>query len=163
MSTPVPGRVNTPEGYGLSGPADGTALAWSTVVEWLTSSRNYWVCTTRVDGRPHAMPVWGLWMDDACWFSTDPTSLKARNLTARPDAVVHLESGDEVAVLEGKAVPLKGDALPDGFAAAYAAKYDIELDLSNPDFAFFVVHPRVALTWTEADFPNTATRWTFSA
>ena len=82
---PTPGPVQTTEGYGLGdAPADGSALPWATVVEWLTAARNYWVCTTRADGRPHAMPVWGLWIDDGVWFSTDPTSIKGRNLHRPP-------------------------------------------------------------------------------
>lgn len=101
---PTPGPIQVVEGYGLSdAPADGTALAWSTIVEWLAGSRNYWVCTTRPDSRPHAIPVWGLWLEDTLWFSTDPDSYKARNLATNPELVVHLESGDEVCVLEGEA------------------------------------------------------------
>ena len=103
-AAPTPGPVQIVEGYGLGdAPADGSALPWTQVEEWLAASRNYWVCTVRADGRPHAMPVWGLWVDGELWFSTDPTSVKGRNLDARPDVVVHLESGDEVCVLEGRA------------------------------------------------------------
>ncbi len=80
--------------------------------------RNYWVCTTRADGRPHAMPVWGLWLDDAVLFSTDPESVKARNLAARPDVVVHLESGDDVVVVDGRAERLTGSELPADFVDA---------------------------------------------
>ncbi len=159
---PTPGPVRVIEGYGLGeAPADGSMLAWSTVVGWLTRSRSYWVTTVRADGRPHAIPVWGLWLDGALWFSTDPASVKARNLARSPAVVVHLESGDEVCILEGSARRVTADELPGPFVPEYAAKYDVELDVTNPDFGFYLVEAGVALTWTEADFPHTATRWTF--
>ncbi len=150
------------EGYGLGdAPADGTVLPWSTIEGWLIAARNYWVCSQRADGRPHAMPVWGLWIEGALWFSTDPTSLKARNITRAPDVVVHLESGDDVCAVEGVARAVAVTDLPVEFVAAYAAKYDISLDLSEPNFGLYAVEPCVALTWREADFPVSATRWTF--
>ena len=159
----VPGPVRVVAGYGLGdAPADGEVLPWSRVTEWLTASRNYWVCTTRRDGRPHAMPVWGLWLDDALWFSTDPSSVKARNLGANPEVVVHLESGDEVCVLEGSVRPVTVDDLPVGFVDAYDVKYAFRMNLDDPNFGLFCLAPRVALTWTEAEFPTTATRWTFA-
>ena len=164
LRKPAPGRVHVAQGYGLdAAPADGSVLGWATVVEWLTQSRNYWVCSTRPDGRPHAMPVWGLWIGGTLWFSTDPMSYKARNLTANPEVVVHLESGDEVCVLEGAVRWVAVTELPAGFAAAYGAKYDFELDVSNPAYGFYALAPRVALTWREADFPTSATRWTFGS
>ena len=52
------------EGYGLSESEEGM-LSWGWAVERLVAARNYWVSTTRPDGRPHAMPVWGVWLDDA--------------------------------------------------------------------------------------------------
>ncbi|MBK5289902.1 MAG: pyridoxamine 5'-phosphate oxidase family protein [Acidimicrobiia bacterium] len=161
-ATPTPGPLQVSSGYGLGdAPADGSALAWSTVVSWLTDARNYWVCSTRPDGRPHAIPVWALWIDGALWFSTDPTSYKARNLAHSPEVVIHLESGDEVCVLEGAARTIGVEDLPAVFVDAYDEKYDIRLDLTDADFGLYVLAPRVALTWTEADFPTTATRWTF--
>lgn len=161
-TTPIPGPLHVVEGYGLGdAPADGTALAWSTVEEWLVVARNYWVSSVRAGGRPHAMPVWGLWIDGTFWFSTDPLSVKARNIARSSDVVVHLESGDEVCILEGAARRIPGSELPGSFVSLYLEKYDIELDLSNPDFGFYVLDATVALTWTEVDFPTTATRWTF--
>lgn len=163
MSAPIPGPIRVVEGYGLSdAPADGTALAWSTIVEWLVGSRNYWVCTTRPDGRPHAIPVWGLWLADTLWFSTDPGSYKARNLAANPEVVVHLESGDEVCVLEGAVRRVESAELPVSFVDAYEGKYEFRMDLTNANYGLYQLAPRVALTWTEADFPTTATRWTFA-
>ncbi|MGZ6999951.1 MAG: pyridoxamine 5'-phosphate oxidase family protein [Acidimicrobiia bacterium] len=163
-TTPQPGPVRVDEGYGLGdAPADGSVLAWPTVVEWLEQSRNYWVCSTRPDGRPHAMPVWGLWIDGALWWSTDPASVKARNLARRPDVVIHLESGDEVCVLEGSTRRIDAAELPASFVDDYDAKYGhrLDLDVASPNFGFYVLAPTVALTWREVDYPTSATRWTF--
>jgi hypothetical protein len=163
VGEPTPGPVQVIRGYGLDdAPADGSVLPWATVVEWLVGSRNYWVSSTRPDGRPHSMPVWGLWIEGTLWFSTDPASYKARNLAARPDAVVHLESGDEVCVLEGIVRRIASDELPASFVDDYDAKYGHRLDVTEPNFGFYVLDASTALTWREADFPTSATRWTFA-
>ncbi len=92
-----------PRAYGVPTDASGSErLPWSWAVEQLTAARNYWICTTRRDGRPHAMPVWEIWQGGAVWFSTDPSSAKGRNMARDPRVVVHLESGDDTVVLEGK-------------------------------------------------------------
>src|SRR5206468_1261755 len=99
---PRPERFSAPASYGIGG-ARGELLEWRDVELWLAPARNYWVATVRADGRSHAMPVWGVWLDGAVWFSTDPVSLKGRNIARDPRIVIHLESGDEVAILEGVA------------------------------------------------------------
>jgi hypothetical protein len=147
-------------GYGIGSGDDGQ-LPWSWAEQRLTASRNYWVCTTRADGRPHAMPVWGLWLDGAVLFSTDPDSVKGRNLAARPDVVVHLESGDETVVVEGRGERIAGTDLPESFVDDYDAKYGHRLDPSNPAFAFYRLRPARVLAWRESDFPTSATRFTF--
>ena len=68
-------------GYGLLPESEGKGLLpWNWVTERLERSRNYWIATTRPDGRPHVMPVWGVWMEDALYFGTDPASVKGRNI-----------------------------------------------------------------------------------
>jgi len=133
-------------------------VPWSWVEDQLATSRNYWVVTTRDDGRPHAMPVWGVWVDGAMLFSTDPSSVKGRNLEARPDIVIHLESGDEVVVLEGRVEKLATARL-EAFVEAYDAKYAHRIDTSNPDFGLYQLEPHSVLAWREADFPTSATRF----
>jgi hypothetical protein len=151
-------RPDMPGGYGIADPGTGE-LPWSWAQERLVAARNYWICTTRSGGRPHAMPVWGLWLDDALLFSTDPDSLKARNLAARPDVVVHLESGDDVVVLEGRAERLAGAEVPAEFGDAYEDKYAVRVDTSDPAFGFYRVAPARVLAWREQDFPSSATRF----
>jgi len=159
---PRPTAPLIPAGYGV--PTDGSGgerLPWSWAVERLEAARNYWICTTRMDGRPHASPVWGLWLDEGVWFSTGRTTVKARNLARSPAVVVHLESGDETVILEGEvAEATDGDALA-RYAAAYKAKYGHRPDPAEPSNVTYVLRPSVAQTWRERDYPQTATRWLF--
>src|SRR5205823_8491316 len=122
-TAPRAGRPEMPSGYGINRATDEGLLPWSFVQERLTTARNYWIATARPDGRPHVAPVWGLWLDEAFYFSTDPASRKARNLQASPALVVHLESGDDVVILEGTAERVADPYLRDRFAEAYDAKY----------------------------------------
>ena len=146
-------------GIGRGGSAPGELLPWSRVVEWLERSRNYWVCTTRPDGRPHAKPVWGLWMDGALLFSTDPNGVTARNLAAGSPLSAHLESGDEVVILDGDVEHPDDPALLRRFADAYDEKYGITVDESNPSTPIIALRPTKVLSWDEANYPETATRW----
>lgn len=155
------GRPRMPREYAIAAGGEGL-LPWSWAVERLTAARNYWLATSRPDGRPHVMPVWGLWLDGALFFSTARRSRKARNLAARPDAVAHLESGDEVVVLEGPVHEVTDAALLARFADAYAAKYRFRPEPHDVANAVYALRPRVAFAWREQDFPTSATRWRFA-
>jgi hypothetical protein len=146
-------------GYGL--PAGEAGLRpWSWGEQLLRDGHAYWLATTRPDGRPHAMPVWGLWHADAFWFSTGGRSAKARNLAARAECVVGTERGGEAVVLEGAAERLAASEAPAEVAPLYAAKYG---EGYPPDSPVFRVAPRVAFGFSEAaeSFGETATRWIF--
>lgn len=161
MTEPKASRPHMP-GYGIADADGGKGLLpWSWATERLTNARNYWVATTRPDGNPHAMPVWGVWLDDAFYFSTGTQSRKARNLAENPRCVVGCELGPDQVVVEGLA-ELQDDAeLRRRFAVAYQAKYDWDTEgFSEP---FYAVRPTTVfgLTTTPGDFTATATRWTF--
>jgi hypothetical protein len=98
------------------------------------------------------MPVWGIWHDGAVLFGTSPSSVKARNLERDPRLVVHLESGDEVVIVEGTAELI---AIDETVLDAYEAKYDHRLNVGQ----LLAVRPARAYAWTEADYPNNATRF----
>src|SRR5262245_24575356 len=122
-TAPRPTRVRMPAGYTPPG-TKTKFLSWSFADTRLRRAHNYWVCSTRPDARPHAAPVWGVWQDGAFYFSTDPSSRKARNLIANPAVVVHTESGDEVVIVEGSAVDC---AITKALDAAYFRKYRVHL------------------------------------
>ena len=150
------------KGYGVPADPEGM-LPWSHVAERMAGSRNYWICTTRPDGRPHAMPVWGLWLDETLYFGTGRDTVKARNLAANPAVVVHLESGDDMVVIEGVAEEITPDpALAQRLADASEAKYNLSNDPNESAGPTYVLRPHVAFAWLEKDFVKTATRWVFA-
>jgi PPOX class probable F420-dependent enzyme len=119
----------------------------------LRDARNYWLTTTRADGRPHAMPIWGVWLDDALWFGTGLESVKGRNLARDPRAVVHLESGDDVVILDGTAERAESDAAYTAYAEKYGIDASAEAFAAMPQVgALFRFTPSVAHTWLESSF-----------
>src|SRR6266571_4819758 len=163
MSGPEPRatRPNFTPGYGIDPAKVEGLLPWSFVAERMAGSRNYWVATSRRDGRPHAMPVWGVWIDGVFYFSTDPKSVKGRNLARSSEVVVHLESGDEAVILEGTADRVTDQAELTRFADAYDSKYHYRPDPTNPDQGVYRLNVRTAFAWTEKDFLTSSTRWAF--
>jgi nitroimidazol reductase NimA-like FMN-containing flavoprotein (pyridoxamine 5'-phosphate oxidase superfamily) len=89
-------------GYGLPRSRRGLLL-WRWASDRLRRSHNYWIITTRPDGAPHAMPVWGLWLDDRFYFATGPQSRKSRNLASNPRCVVCNELAEAAVIVEGSA------------------------------------------------------------
>jgi nitroimidazol reductase NimA-like FMN-containing flavoprotein (pyridoxamine 5'-phosphate oxidase superfamily) len=138
-------------------------LPFSHAEQRLTKSRNYWICTSRPDGRPHSIPVWGFWIDGAVHFGTARSSRKALNLSHNPAVSIHLDSGDDVVILEGTAVEvdLTDKATRKRLDAASRAKYKMPMVIL-PGSVVYSVRPRVVLAWTEKDFPHNATRWEFA-
>lgn len=139
--------------------------AWAEVRLRLVQARNYWIVTHRPDGRPHAAPVWGVWLDGRVCFSTSPDAVKARNLTADARVVVNLESADNVVILEGTAAPLEGADLARA-DELYAAKYVLPRTGERIGIGTgpaWAVTPQIGHSWSEVAFPETMTRWRFGA
>jgi hypothetical protein len=157
---PRPEKVQIPDSYGLAAAAPGELLPWTTVEGWIEASRNYWVCTTWPDGRPHVKPVWAVWLEGLVLFSTHDESVTGRNLLRDPQLVVHLESGDEVAILEGEARRLDRSELLTPYVDAYERKYDFRPDPSRQSPPWSLT-PAKVLSWSESEFPGSATRWSF--
>ncbi len=160
-SNPTRSRPDMPD-YGIAADAEGL-IAWQWVDEQMGKARNYWVCSTRPDGRPHAAPVWGVWLEGVLYFGSARSSRKARNFAASPEVVVHLESGDDTVIFEGVVEVVTDPALFERIADVYAAKYPPYRPEPGTETGslFFALRPRVAFAWQEHDFPNTATRWRF--
>ncbi len=133
----------------------------------LRAAMNYWLATADARGAPHAAPVWGVWLGDAFWFGT--MGQKAKNLAANPQAVVHLESGEDVVIVRGPVEVVTDRRLLKPVAAAYGAKYvdgatgePYDLLGSSDSAHMYRLTPEVGWAWLEGDFEKSNTRWEFT-
>ena len=152
-------------GYGTQPADEGTGLlSWSWAVERLSASHDYWLATTWADGRPHVMPVWGVWWRDALWFSCGLRSRKARNIGHDHRCVVTTDDARNPVVIEGTATRVSTTDLLGGFNDTVNTKYDTDyaVDFYDPAVnGVFRVEPLWAFGVTEDDFTGSPTRWTF--
>jgi hypothetical protein len=119
------------------------------------AAANYWITTVSPEGRPHARPIDGVWVEGALCFGGSPAAHWIRNLMADPAISVHLNSEAEAIILEGRA-ELVTDAshpLAAPSMAASRAKYPQYYSGESP------FRPSTAYAWTLANFPHGATRW----
>jgi hypothetical protein len=154
MTEPRAERPYVPE-YGIPTSEKGT-LPWAHVTERLERARNYWIVTTDDSARPHSVPTWGVWLDDRLFFGGGPNTRWSRNLAANPHVAVHLESGEDVVILEGSVdrITNSEDPMVVRIDDAYEPKYDMRHGIP-----FWVLRPRLVFAWS--NFPKDATRWRF--
>jgi len=149
-------------GYGIVGTQEGKGLLPWTWVAKKMNCRTFWLITIHASAkRPHVMPVWGVWVDDAFFFSTGRKSRKGQNLAANAACAVTNDDGEEAVIIEGTAAPLSeplaGPALEERVAAAYRKKY--KMDPRSMKEPIFRVQPTKVFGFVEKTFPQSATRW----
>jgi nitroimidazol reductase NimA-like FMN-containing flavoprotein (pyridoxamine 5'-phosphate oxidase superfamily) len=164
MDEPVVGRPWMP-GYGMRGPSEGTGLLpWSWAEDRLAASHDYWAASVWPDGRPHVMPVWGIWQNSALWFSSGGRSRKARNLKANAYCTLTTDNAREPVVLQGTAELITDLDRLRQFLDATNRKYSTEytMELMDPEKnACFRVRPAWVFGLATDDFTGSPTRWVF--
>src|SRR5262249_52613152 len=125
-------------GYGLAEDAKGL-LPWSWVAKQMAKCHTFWIATVRLENRPHVMPVWGVWLDDAFYFSTGRKSRKGRNLASNPACTITNDDGENAVIVEGSAEEVKDTAALESIAVAYKKKY--KMDPRSMNEPIFVVRP----------------------
>lgn len=164
MPGPTRDRVELPDGYGL--PDDDTGiLDWAEVEPRLVAAQHYWLGSVRPDGRPHAIPRWGVWLDGRFWYDGSPETRHARNAEQNPAVTLTLEDGKQAVIVEGKSRATRADAgglgarLATAFEKYHADGYAPGADAwSAPDGGGLrVITPVRALAWFS--FPTDATRF----
>src|ERR1700687_1204373 len=119
-------------GYGIVGAEHGKGLlSWAWVDRKMNDCRTFWLATIHAglhagNARPHVMPVWGVWLDDAFSFSTGRKSRKGQNLAANPACTITNDDGAEAVIIEGQAAEVNDPAQLDRIAAAYKKKYKMD-------------------------------------
>lgn len=157
--------------YGVPSDPDG-ALPWSWAEERLVGNKNYWVVTASSSGRPHAMPVWGVWLpgSERFWFSCSPNARKARNIAENPQCVVTVDDTVECISVEGLAHvadPVRDAKGIDGAVAVYLTKYwddptthaEMGAFLRSNTIVQVIPERAFGIIEREAEFAQRATRW----
>ena len=166
MAEPAARRPYMP-GYGIRAEGEGTGLLpWSWAEERLRGSRNYWVVSSWPDGRPHSMPVWGVWHDGRFWFSSSRGSRKSKNLFRDPRCVVTTEDTQSPVVVEGRAELVAGRGDLETLLRLENEKYGTSYGMETLDpqvNSAFSVRPLWVFGLSTADFQGTPTRWSFEA
>lgn len=153
-------RPKIPAGYGLPEGMDGT-LELATVDALIAGCKNYWIGTASATGKPHAIPVWGAYLDGTLYFHGGPRT--TRNLAENPQVSIHLEAGSDVVILEGTVThcrnpdKARSQSLDDQFAAKYDWRPSGEGDDPVGEGMLTLTPDRI-IAWTS--FPADATRWT---
>jgi len=148
-------------GYGIIEAGDGKGLLpWTWIDKKLTRCHTFWLVTVYAgEGRPHVMPVWGVWVDDGFYFSTGRKSRKGQNLAANASCTVTNDDGEEAVIVEGQASEISDPDVLGRVAAAYKKKYKMDpRDMGEP---IFEVKPSKVFAFIEKSFPKSATRWKF--
>jgi len=139
---------------------DYDLLSWGDVQRQLEEAGTYWVIG-RGSGHPHPRPVWGVWVDDSLRLSLGSPVLR-RELAADPTVTVHLDSGTDVVIVEGRASELQGADVASSLAA-YDRKYEWKYDTEQYG-PLTLVRPSTVLAWRAAgpagrEGFKQATRW----
>jgi nitroimidazol reductase NimA-like FMN-containing flavoprotein (pyridoxamine 5'-phosphate oxidase superfamily) len=146
------------------------ATPWADAAAVLESAELYWLSTVREDGRPHTVPLVGVWVDRSFVFCTGPTEQKYRNLDHGAAVTVVTgtntwQSGLDV-VVEGTAAPVSGREVLQALADEYRAKYGddwnfaVDDELFDPDGTsahVFLVSPAKVLAFAKS--PHGQTRF----
>ena len=168
MAEPRAERPYMPD-YGVDTPA-WEPLPWSWAAERLIGDRGYLIVTASADGRPHALPVWGVWDDGdkRFMFSCGPRSRKARNVAANEQVAVARENTIEAVSVEGRAAVLADAERQAVWIERYLAKYQPIAPALSAEFLaanlIIEVTPERAfgIVDDEDKFSTSATRWTFA-
>jgi Pyridoxamine 5'-phosphate oxidase len=114
-----------------------TATPWAAARERLANperDRTYRLAAERPDGRPHLVPILGLWLDGAFCFVAGETTRKGRNLAGGPRCAIAASSTALPAldvVLEGDGRKVADEATLRRVAAAYGSKTGWPLEVRD--------------------------------
>src|ERR1700674_2847053 len=145
--------------YGIVGAEDGKGLlSWAWVARKMNNCRTFWLATIHAGrARPHVMPVWGVWLDDAFFFSTGRKSRKGQNLAANPACTITNDDGQEAVIVEGLAIQAEDAAEQERVAVAYKKKY--KMDPRSMGDPFLRAQLSRVFVFVENPLPHSATRW----
>lgn len=155
---PEPVLPQNPAGYEL--PTTPSALlGWDFVAKRMSEAPYYWIATADANGRPHTIPLWGIWYKNRVHFDGHPKTRWARNLIQNPKVAVHVPNAQEVVIIEGRAQIIEDDDIDETtwqiLDRTYQTKYK-----TTEGSPYWVVMPQKVIAW-DAHRLDHMTRWLF--
>lgn len=153
---PIAELVDFPEEYGKA----STKLDWPSVRAQLERAERYWIATIRPDGRPHVVPVDGIWVEDLWYYGGSEKTVHQRAVSANPNVVMHLEDTMRAVIVEGEVRVTKPSMpLAARLVASSRKKYGYAPSEGDYQKGVTTLFPSRVLAWTT--FPKDATRFRF--
>jgi nitroimidazol reductase NimA-like FMN-containing flavoprotein (pyridoxamine 5'-phosphate oxidase superfamily) len=153
-------RPAIPTSYGIATGFDGM-LEWSRVATVLRDATILWVATSRPDGDPHLIPIWGAWADGAAYIEGGDETRWAKNLAGGSAVHVGVDGDGLQVMVRGTAAKHDVDAATQrAIADVYTAKYPYRPEGTT----FWVIRPASVLAWSTATvdaFASTPTEFVF--
>ncbi len=152
-----------------------TVTPWTEARKQLEQASKYWLATVNLNGQPHVMPVFGVWLESALYFTSGQAVRKARNLAHNSSCVI-TASGEKLdLIVEGVAVKVRDEARLRRVAERYVSKYGWRVTVREgayfadygapsagpPPYELYEVRPATVFG-LGTDEPYGATRWRFS-
>ena len=140
-------------------------LLWKEVAERFGTERICWIHTTSASGEPNATPIWCVQLLEVLYFYTHSGTVKARNVERNPRVAVHLESGTDVLIVQGRLIYIGHPSQHPDVIELFDKKYDRPderpfLPLADPVFdVLYCLEPNRAVSWTLPDSDASARRW----
>ena len=156
----IPDAIPAKKVAGYQMPEDSAnLLPWDFVTAHMSASQHYWLNTISAAGRPHAVPVWGIWYKNRVHFEGSMKTAWARNLARDPQITIHLPNGEQVVIIDGTAHIIEDDDIDsvewNTLDTLFQSKYQV--DKGSP---YWYVQPRKVLAWDGGGL-QTMTRWIF--
>ena len=98
-----------------------------------------WVCTRGEDGRYRTTPVRGIWLDGALVFRAGDERLAGAEPAGAPAAIVQLEDGERMTLMEGSASLVTEPTMLARFESELGAKYGVQSDAGDREAAVYAL------------------------
>jgi predicted pyridoxine 5'-phosphate oxidase superfamily flavin-nucleotide-binding protein len=148
-----------PPDYGAS----KRPLAWDEIRARLEEAPNYWLTTVRADGRPHVVPLDGIWLDSSWYFGGSPSTVHMRNAARGCAGVLHIGEGLQPIIVEGPVSALSFERdTAERLAAVNNVKYShygMTATAETYRKGYCVLRAERVMAWNT--FPEDATRFVF--
>jgi nitroimidazol reductase NimA-like FMN-containing flavoprotein (pyridoxamine 5'-phosphate oxidase superfamily) len=116
------------------------------VVGRLTRDSLFWLATARPEGTPHLAPLWYVWHNSCLYVFTG--KVKLLNIRINPAVSLALQDGVRPVILEGKAMPVKDQAVFNQVAARYRARFAWDISAEDSSMQLIEILPSKVLNWS---------------